>query len=74
MRSRNLQCVNSLLKPQENDMAATTATLPPTKDLDEASEALKLRKRMLKQLNAMSVETRKWIVEGLAADIEKANA
>lgn len=53
---------------------ATTATLPPTKDLDEASEALKIRKRMLKQLNELSVETRKWIVEGLAADIEKANA
>lgn len=51
-----------------------TATLPPTKDLDEASEALKLRRRMLKQLNELSPATRKWIVEGLAEDIAKANA
>lgn len=53
--------------------ATAVPALPPAKDIDEAQEALTLRKRFRKQLfEKLSPESRQWVVAGLAQDLEQA--
>lgn len=47
--------------------------VPPVSSVDELTEALKLRKRVLAQLNELPTELRKWVVACWADDMEKAN-
>ena len=48
--------------------------VPPVSSVDDLTEALKLRKRVLAQLNDLPVDLRKWVVACWTDDLEKANA
>ncbi len=50
----------------------STSTMPPVAPVDAQDTAMKLRKRVLKSLNELTPELRKWVVLNLADDIEKA--
>lgn len=53
---------------------ATAAILPPTtEDVDKATEAMQERRKIIKRLNEkFTPELRKWIVDALKSDVEKA--
>ena len=48
--------------------------VPPVSTVDELTTALALRKRVLKSLNELTPELRKWVVACWTDDLEKANA
>ena len=55
-------------------MTAATAMPPTTEDADMTADAMQERRKILKKLNEkFTPALRKWIVDSLVNDIEKAN-